>query len=196
MLIDLHVHSSISPCSRLSLAEILSHARSRGLDGVCLTDHDTMAAQWEVREGVQPDGLLVLVGMEYATSQGDFLLFGPFEELAPGLSAREVLTVVDQAGGAAVAAHPCRLARPTDREVVAAGLVHALEIVNGRNTAEENRMAGNWPYRYALPAVGGSDAHTLAELGRRPTRFLTPVTSRTDLIRALRRGQCIPEVRE
>ncbi len=196
MLIDIHVHSAISPCSSLSLEDILARARALGLDGVCLTDHDTMAACSVVREGVQPDGLVVVVGMEYATSQGDFLLFGPFEDLAPGLSASEVLALVDAAGGAAVAAHPCRLARPTDREVVAKGLVHALEIVNGRNTAEENRMARHWPDRFGLTAVCGSDAHTLEELGRKPTRFLKSVSSRLDLIRALRRGQCFPEVRD
>ena len=196
MLIDIHVHSVISPCSALSLEDILARARSLGLDGVCLTDHDTMAARSVVREGVQPDGLVVLVGMEYATSRGDFLLFGPFEDLAPGLAASEVLALVEESGGAAVAAHPCRLARPTDRDVVAAGLVHALETINGRNTAEENRMARHWPDRFGLPAVGGSDAHSLEELGRMPTRFLTSIRSRLDLIRALRGGLCVPEVRD
>lgn len=196
MLIDLHVHSTISPCSRLSLEEILAHARSLGLDGVCLTDHDTMEARSVVREGMQPDGLLVVIGMEYATEQGDFLLFGPFEDLVPGLAAREVLALVEAAGGAAVAAHPCRRLRPTAVDLVADGLVHALEAVNGRNTAEENRLVRAWPDRFALPAVGGSDAHTLEELGRWPTRFFTSVASRVDLIRALRRGRCAPEVRD
>ena len=194
MRIDIHVHSSISPCSGLSLEDILAYAKSRGLDGVCLTDHDTMDARAVVREGVQPDGLLVVIGMEYATSQGDFLLFGPFEDLVPGLSARDVLALVDAAGGAAVAAHPCREERPVAVELLAAGLVHALETLNGRNTAEENRLARAWPERFSLPAVGGSDAHSLAELGRSPTRFLTPIASRADLVRALRRGLCAPAV--
>lgn len=196
MLLDLHVHSSISPCSTLSLDHIVTHARAHGLDGVCITDHDSMASRLLLREGMQDNGLLVLVGMEYTTAQGDFLLFGPFEDLAPGLCARELLTLVHDAGGAAVAAHPCRSNRPTAMELAAQGLVHAVETLNGRNSEEENRLAQAWPGRFKLSAVGGSDAHTLPELGRSPTRFFTRIKSRADLVRALRKGRCEPALRQ
>jgi predicted metal-dependent phosphoesterase TrpH len=63
MYFDMHVHSSISPCSQLDLDEILRHARSIGLDGVCITDHDTMEARYLLNEGIQKDGLCVIVGM-------------------------------------------------------------------------------------------------------------------------------------
>lgn len=193
MLIDLHVHSSISPCSCLGMADILSHARGLGLDGVCITDHDCMDARFDVTEGLQSDGLLVLIGMEYATAQGDFLIFGPFESLRPGLPAMEMLQLVHKAGGAAVAAHPCRSLRPADATLAANGLLAAVERVNGRNTTKENERAGEWEMRsiqHKLHSTAGSDAHTLSELGRAPTRFHTHVRSRTDLINALNSGMC------
>ena len=195
MLIDLHVHTDISPCSRLALPEILAHARDKGLDGVCITDHDCMEARFSVREGVQHDGLVIIVGMEYATPQGDFLLFGPFEGLKPGLPAREVLGMVREAGGAAVAAHPCRTTRPADAALSRSGLLAAVERVNGRNTARENAQAKEWELavrRQGLHSVAGSDAHGLKELGRAPTRFFTPVRTRNQLIDAIRQGQCAP----
>lgn len=197
MIIDLHVHSSISPCSRLGLPEILTHARERGLDGVCITDHDTMDARHSVVEGVQPDGLLLVIGMEYATSQGDFLLFGPFEDLEPGLPAKEMLRIVHNAGGAAIVAHPCRKARPADPMLAAEGLLQAVERVNGRNAPFANACAQQWErgvLGHALPGVAGSDAHNLQELGRAPTRFFSPVRSRGDLIEALGQGWCAPAV--
>jgi len=36
----------------------------------------------------------------------------PFEEVPMGLSAKEILTEVNKAGGVAIAAHPCRNIRP------------------------------------------------------------------------------------
>ncbi len=192
MLIDLHVHSSISPCSNLEMRDILGFARRMGLDGVCITDHDTMDARHDVREGVQKDGLLLVIGMEYATPQGDYLIFGPFEELSPGMSATEMLRLVHEADGAAVVAHPCRKLRPAAPDVAQQGLVHCVEAFNGRNTVEENSLAATWHRRFKLPATGGSDAHTLEELGGYPTRFDAPISSRSELVTALRRGACAP----
>ena len=190
MLIDLHVHSAISPCSSLSVGEILGNARAAGLDGVCITDHDTVAVLAQIREGFQPDGLLVLVGMEYTTPQGDFLVFGPVEDLRPGLDGRRLIRAVHGAGGAVVAAHPFRTWRPADVSVLDARC--AIEVENGRNTEAENRSAAELAGRLDAVAVSGSDAHTMGELGRRPTRFTVPVRTRADLVGALRRGCCAP----
>jgi len=190
MLIDLHVHSAISPCSSLSVGEILGNARAVGLDGVCITDHDTLAVLAQIREGFQPDGLLVLVGMEYATRQGDFLIFGPVEDLRPGLDGAALIRTVHGAGGAVVAAHPFRSWRPADVSVLGGGC--AIEVENGRNTDAENRCAVDLADRLNAVTVSGSDAHTMGELGRLPTRFSMPVRSRADLVRALRSGACAP----
>lgn len=165
------------------------------MDGVCLTDHGTMAASRQVREGIQADGLCVLVGMEYATPQGDFLLFGPFEDLPPGLAADILLPVVEGAGGVAVAAHPFRALRPAGEAAIAAGACRVVEGLNGRNTEQENRRVEHWLRRYPLSVCGGSDAHHPDELGRVATRFSALVRSRRDLIQALREGACQP-VRE
>ncbi|MFP4035651.1 MAG: PHP domain-containing protein, partial [Desulfovermiculus sp.] len=114
MLFDLHIHSSISPCSNLSLDDIVHQAQEKGLDGVCITDHDTMAAGQVIAEWVQGNGLVVIIGQEYTTRQGDFLLFGPYEDLPPGLSAEKVLSHVRVTDGAAIGAHPFRRGRAID----------------------------------------------------------------------------------
>lgn len=189
MLFDLHVHSNISACSNLSLDEILSQAQNRGLNGVCITDHNTMAAGQVISEGVQENGLCVLIGQEYSTSQGDFLLFGPYEDLAPGLSATQILGHVQATGGAAIAAHPFRELRPVQEQIIQSGLCRIIEQENGRNTQKENNKTRDWLKRYSLTPVAGSDAHTLNELGRCAVDFHMPVFSRKDLILALKSGQ-------
>jgi hypothetical protein len=66
--------------------------------------------------------------------------------------------------------------------------------MNGRNTPQANQAVAHWPERYQVGAVGGSDAHNLAELGRVPTRFTVPVRTRADLVRALQEGRYDPVV--
>lgn len=194
MLFDLHAHTDISPCGSLTIGEILANAKRLGLGGVCITDHDAMEAARYVREGAQADGLIVIIGMEYATADGDFLLFGPYEGLQSGLAARDVLALVGETGGAAVAAHPFRRNRPVSEFVMRSRLCRIMELVNGRNSFEDNARAEAWRGGYGPHLTGGSDAHTLAELGRVATRFSVPITSRADLVAALNAGLCRPEV--
>lgn len=185
--IDLHVHSNLSACSCMAPAEIVAAAFRTGLDAVCITDHDTMAIGRCVREGRQPNGVQVFFGMEYTTAAGDFLLFGPFETLSPGLPARDLLATVEQQGGVAIAAHPCRSWRPVQEFVFAEGLCLLTEAWNGRNTQSENCAALAQAARYGLAACAGSDAHSVAELGVCATSLFEPVQSRQELVQALRR---------
>ena len=191
MRFDLHVHSSISPCSRLSLDDILNMAGSRGLDGVCITDHDSTEIRHWIEDGLQANGLCVIIGQEYTTPQGDFLLFGPYEHLPCGWSATRLLSHVQSTGGAAIAAHPFRHHRPVAEEILRSGLCQILEKVNGRNTLGENDLASTWLERFPINPVGGSDAHTLDELGRVPVWIDMPVLSRADLIQALLTPACV-----
>lgn len=192
MLFDLHVHTTLSPCSKLDIRDVLAWSRSFGLDGVCITDHDTMNIRHQVREGIQPDGLCLLVGMEYATPSGDFLLFGPFEDVRPGLPADAVMGIAAELGGVAVAAHPFRTGRSVPERVFREGRCYLAEAVNGRNTDLANLQAAKLRQRYAVGETGGSDAHSLPELGRAVTRFHQPIRSRADLIAALHGRQCEP----
>jgi predicted metal-dependent phosphoesterase TrpH len=170
------------------LDQLLAHASEKGLDGVCITDHDTMAASRYVPEGVLGNGLCVLFGMEYTTANGDFLLFGPFEELPPGLPARLLLKHVENSGGVAIAAHPFRAHRPTQEHLIQNGMCSIVEGINGRNADHENQSVMAWEGKYNIMQVGGSDAHSLEELGRVHTTFSTAIQSRRDLIRALKEG--------
>jgi predicted metal-dependent phosphoesterase TrpH len=193
MRFDLHVHTAISPCSNLRIEDILGHARGRGLDGVCITDHGTMEIRRHVKEGFQEDGLCILFGMEYSTPDGDFLMFGPFEDFPTGLDTRTILKLVEQNGGAVVAAHPFRSGRSICEKIVSEGHCRIVESINGRNTEKENANVGIWRRRFRLNECGGSDAHSLDELGKVVTCFDVSVRSREDLVMALVKGLCRPE---
>ncbi|MEN8258653.1 MAG: PHP domain-containing protein [Thermodesulfobacteriota bacterium] len=193
MRFDIHVHTTLSGCSQLTVGQLLEGAVAQGLDGVCITDHDTMAIANHIREGVQANGLCLLFGMEYSTAQGDFLIFGPFEEVAVNLSAPELLSHVAQAGGVAVAAHPFRPGRSSAEEIFADGLCPIVEGVNGRNRDVDNQRAMSLQEQYGTHLAGGSDAHSLSELGLASTIFAVEIKNRADLISALKSGCYSPE---
>jgi len=195
MIVDMHVHTTFSPCSRMRVDEAVAAAGQSGLDGICITDHDTMNIRRVLTEGVQENGVVVIFGMEYTTAQGDFLVFGPFEALDPGLSAHRLLRIVDRSGGIAITAHPFRKERPVDLRIVEDGRCRVIESLNGRNTASENAAVERWRGDYDLIECGGSDAHTIEEVGSFATRFFVPVRTRSDLIAALKNRLCRPEDR-
>ncbi len=188
MKFDIHVHTNLSPCSQIPLTDLLAEAPFKGVQGICITDHDTMDVRKKIKEGVQSNGLCVLFGQEYSTQEGDFLLFGPFEQLIPGLSANLLLQYVGNSGGVAIAAHPFRKGRSVSEHLIKKQLCTIVEGVNGRNSQQENEAVLSWQVDYGLKPVGGSDAHTLDEVGSVSTHFTTPITDRADFIRALKRG--------
>lgn len=193
MKFDIHVHTDISSCSQLSLESILLEAQNRGLHGVCITDHDTMAVRKYAQEGIQQNGLCLILGMEYATPEGDFLLFGPFEQLDSGLPAADLLKYVQASGGVAISAHPFRHTRPTQEHLINQGLCSIVESINGRNHQNENDSVSHWRRRFSIREVGGSDAHSLEELGAVTTNFANRITNRHDFIQALTSGHYRPE---
>lgn len=134
----------------------------------------------------------MLVGQECATPQGDFLVFGDLDPLPPQLEGAELLWRVQAQGGAAVAAHPFRPGRGVDNRLGTLGLVRLAEGINGRNRSEDNRQARLWGRELGLGLVGGSDAHTLAELGGVATYFPQEIRGHADLVAALNAGDGQP----
>ncbi len=188
MRFDIHIHTSFSSCSSLAPSEVIAKAAAAGLDGVCITDHNSMDIRQSLREGVQDNGLVVIFGMEYDTPGGDFLIFGPFEDIPAGFDARELLRYVHNAGGIAIGAHPERRSRPLDSRLLEKGLLRHIEIFNGRNSTNENREAVKAARRNNLFGLAGSDAHTIEEVGDIFTDFSVPVYTRNDFILALKQG--------
>jgi len=64
----------------------------------------------------------------------------------------------------------------------------SVEAVNGSDTRLQNMAAAGLARGFRLPGIGGSDAHSAAEVGRAATRFATNVTDAASLLAALRSG--------
>jgi len=204
MLIDIHVHSyPASPCSSLSVREIIEEAKAAGLDGICLTDHGYLWNPADVEELRQKHGFLVLRGNEVTTEQGDILVFGLEEDIKGVIKMDELREKVLAAGGFMVVAHPFRgfltfgvgylglttekaMARPVFQQV------DAVEVLNVKVSAEENNFAAQVAKGLGLPVTGGSDAHSAGEVGVYATRFPAVIRNERDFLNALRAGNFSP----
>ena len=65
MFIDLHMHEkTCSKDSFLALDEMVELAKKRGLDAICITDHDSMGLREYAEEYSKRIGFPIFVGVE------------------------------------------------------------------------------------------------------------------------------------
>lgn len=194
MIIDLHFHTKqYSPCSSIDMEEGVQHAKSLGLDGICITDHDVFACRTRAGELQKKYDILVIVGTEILTIEGDLLCFGLNEIPKEKLSAQTLIDKVNAIGGACIAAHPYR---ENNRGMGAyldklTGL-HAIESYNGNTKFDNNTKAAITASRLGIPCTGGSDAHSIERVGVFATRFFTQIENEKGIISAIRFGRIEP----
>lgn len=187
MLIDLHCHTSpLSACSALSADDLIRLAGGRGLDGVCLTEHDRAWEADELASLRSRAGIAVFSGVELTTDMGHVLAFGLPKDGYSAIAA-EVFRAAEEAGGLLFLAHPARdgLLRVTHETVE---FFSSVEAVNGSDTKLQNLAASGLAKGFRLPGLGGSDAHTNEEVGRAATRFNYELRTDAELLEALRAG--------
>ena len=102
----------MSDDSFMSVDELVESARTVGLDGVCLTDHDAFWSDEQAEELSRRHGILVLPGSEINTDAGHVLAFG-LRRYEFGMHKPEYLRAcADRDGGVLIAAHPYRRTVP------------------------------------------------------------------------------------
>ena len=189
MLIDLHCHTTPrSQCSALTPEQYVKLARERGLDGVCFTEHDRFWPEAELEALGQTTGFLVLSGVEFTTDLGHVLAFGLAGGSANFAHAHSLGQAAREQGALLFLAHPARdsLLR-VDRATV--DIFDSVEGLNGSDSRLQNLAASGLARGFRLPPIGGSDAHTAAEVASAATRFEDDIRDNAGLVVALRSGR-------
>jgi predicted metal-dependent phosphoesterase TrpH len=205
LLIDLHTHSyPKSDDSFVEVDDLLDRAKSAGLDGVCLTEHDAFWPDEEVRRLSRRHGLLVLPGCEINTDTGHVIVFG-LQRYVFGLHKPHfLLDSVRQRNGAMIAAHPYRrrfLEDPGRKPELRQHMLEtasndkffqhcdAIEGINGRGSEVQNLFSHDLGGLIGARMTGGSDAHRAEQLGTAATRFERRITDVNDLVCELKAGR-------
>jgi predicted metal-dependent phosphoesterase TrpH len=182
---DLHVHTNYSIDGSLSPEKVVKIARSRDLQGVAITDHNTIKGGIEAKR-YETDSFNVIVGSEIKTNRGD--LIGLF--LTEEVHSRDLQGASSEIrgqGGLVVIPHPFDRFRssainPTEEEVK---MVDALEVFNSRCLLMRcNRKALKIARELGTGITAGSDAHFAREIGSAGI-----ITHSDDLKSAIVQGQ-------
>jgi predicted metal-dependent phosphoesterase TrpH len=173
---------------------------------VMLTDHDYLYASHDLAAIPYEAGLTFLPAAEVSTAHGHVLYYGDHPEVVhalelsrPGLArmpdALEFFEMVRApGGGVAVPAHPYReghVFRTLHDDGIAAAFC-AVEVINAKTAAEQNRAAIQYARRHGLRGIAGSDAHQISRLFSYLTLFDGPIHTVADLVTALREGDYFP----
>jgi predicted metal-dependent phosphoesterase TrpH len=201
MRIDLHIHTAPrSPCSHLGLEPLIQEAGRLKLDGICLTEHQTVWSSEDAAALAQEGKIKVFRGNEYTTNQGDILVYGFDQDIKELLTIQELRDAVKGTGGFMAAAHPFRgfktfgigqlqmtVEQACQRKVFE--FVDAIEIGNGKLSDDENDMARKVAEKLDLPGTGGSDAHRVDDIGKWITDFKRVVRNEQELLEELHAGR-------
>jgi hypothetical protein len=168
--IDPHVRTDYSYDGVLSIDEVISVCKQKGLDGVAILDHNTVEGALKLERKV-PDDFVVIVGEEISTNEGEIAGLFLNESIPLGLSPEETIDKIKLQGGAVVITHPfCRFRKSrmrfeTIRRIVE--MVDIIEVFNSRNILNsDNQKAYEFAKEYHKLMTVGSDAHTAHEYGK------------------------------
>lgn len=190
--VELHAHSAASHDGRDPVDVLVSQAEAIGLDGIAITDHDTLSSSLHAVELAEEQGLIGIPGMEITTTAGHVLGLGIEQPIDSGLTFAETVTRIQSQGGIAIVPHPFQesrhgVAKYLDKREIATA--DAIEVYNSRLlTGLGNRQARRFAEAYRLPMTAGSDAHIREMVGRARTIIETDDHSVDGIIEAIRAG--------
>ncbi len=193
--IDLHCHTSASFDSLARPRDVVRAAAARGLTHLIITDHDRIDGALAARDAA-PAGLLVIVGEEVRTAEGDLICAYLDQVISPGMSAADTIAAARQQGGLVGIPHPFDRLRGSllkdERMAVLAGSVDWVEVHNARLIGGGNDLAADFAREEGLPGVAVSDAHTVLEVAVAYTALDGDPSTPAGLLATLDTAELVP----
>lgn len=163
---DLHIHSKYSSDGILDPKKIIQIAIRRGLNGIAITDHNTIKGGLKAKDYENED-FTVIVGSEIMTTKGEIIGLFLSEEIKSN-DVQVVISEIKDQNGIILIPHPFDELRhsafhPTEEDVK---FIDVIEGFNSRCVFQKyNENAIGFAKKHNLPITAGSDAHFLNEVG-------------------------------
>ena len=164
---DLHIHTSYSYDSNSPPKEVVRAAIAKGIDCLAVCDHGEIKGAAEVQQFASNLPILIIPGIEIKSKKGDILGLNIKKVIPNGLSAKETIQKIKEAGGMAIIPHPfgwfCRF-KGNLKEI--SKEIDGIEVLNASAFGPGNKKALAFAEKFNLPFTAGSDAHNLNLVGR------------------------------
>ncbi|TFG24294.1 MAG: PHP domain-containing protein [Promethearchaeota archaeon] len=171
--LDLHVHTCYSGDSLIKPKDVVNYVKLKGLDGFAITDHQTLKGFKISNKIGRNKDIIVIPGMEINTHIGEIIIL--FIEDDIKFNDNNFNTIVEKVkdnNGLIVIPHPFDFLRDNRLKMnllndnIINKFIDGIEIINSRIIFKKCiTKAKNFNKKYNLFETGGSDAHTLKEIG-------------------------------
>lgn len=196
MLVDMHLHEkTFSSDAKHELKEIVEVAKARGLDAICITDHDSMGLKDFAEQYSKKINFPIFVGVEFFSLQGDITAFGIDSIPEERVDAQTFIDYVLQQGGVCFSCHPFRNNnRGLEENLKSVKGLTGIEVLNGSTSQAANKMAFEYCTELQLMPIGASDAHDLEQVGKYATWIPNMVCNLNDFVTEIKKGISKPAV--
>lgn len=176
MKFDLHSHTVYSSESKwpfesiIKPLQMIKTAIKVGLDGIAVTDHDTLKGAIECMKIVRRRklSLKIILGVEITSEIGHILGLNIEDwDVRRGMGIEETIDVVKERGGIVVPAHPfaSNPFRKGVREYIGKFDFDGVEVLNYHTSREDNEKALRAARKIGLGITAGSDSHIISDIG-------------------------------
>ncbi|MGO1652740.1 PHP-associated domain-containing protein [Senegalia sp. (in: firmicutes)] len=199
MIIDTHLHEDrYSFDSKLPFDKAIEKAKNMGLDGICVTNHDNNHLKNDIGTSKKINDILVIVGAEILTFEGDILVFGLDDIPKDMIHAEELLEIVKNNNGVAISAHPFRNNNRGLGEYIrkVKDNLHGIEAFNASTLPHHNQYAYDIAKELGIPCLGAGDAHVSKQVGKYATHFSNTIRDEKDFIEAIKSKDFYPVIKE
>ena len=186
----MHMHSEVSPDSRMRTTQQARRIRDAGIDVACATDHNSIRGGLRLRDIAE--GFRVIVGSEILSRDGEIIGLFLEKDVPRGLSAEETIARIRDQGGLVVIPHPFSRNRLNHIRLAALDRIRtqidALEVFNAREAfTSDNVRAAEYARQHGIAGAVASDSHRPAEIGKAWIE-MDDFDSTMGFLRALRDG--------
>lgn len=163
---DLHIHSKYSSDGILDPKKIVKIATKRGLNGIAITDHNTIKGGLKAKN-YETEDFKVIIGSEISTERGEIIGLFLKEEIK-SKDVQDVISEIKEQNGIIVIPHPFDELRhsafhPAEED---AKFIDCIEGFNSRCVFQKyNKKAVEFAMKHNLTITAGSDAHFANEIG-------------------------------
>ena len=191
---DLHIHTCYSVDCLTPLEKIVTRCVELGINCVAVADHDTIAGALKLSE-IAP--FRVIIAEEIATTAGEVMGLFLREGIRQGLSVQEAISQIRSQDGLVAIPHPFgRSLFRHDNVLTSMKILSQVDIIEAFNSrtpfSSSIRRAAMLAKERGKAASAGSDAHTLAEIGRAYVE-MPEFEGRHDFLDSLIQGQIFGE---
>jgi predicted metal-dependent phosphoesterase TrpH len=164
--LDLHLHSKYSDDAQGSIKELISIVQKKGLQGMAITDHNTVKGGLEGIKIASKD-FVIIPGIEISSKDGHIIGLNIKEVIPRNLSTEETVERISEAGGIAIIPHLFRNMSGIKEENLkkVKNRISSIEVFNSCSLPKTNLKTAKIARKYDLGGTGGSDAHDLEFAG-------------------------------